>query len=106
MASKRFLINVFSVAAGLVAASISARALAETCSAPGYVEWRTYNKELGFWCNSNYYTASVGDCNNNTMTSIKLYLSLLESAILSQKHIEVVAASGCYNVIVWLQVDQ
>ena len=89
MTSKKYFVSMISLAAGLVVASVGGHALAYTqvtCKPTSVnVDWWS---DITVLCDGQWYFAQPGTC-SNTIATVKLYLSVIQSAILAGKTIQI-----------------
>lgn len=103
MTTKKYFINNFSLAAGLLVACVSAQAFAQ--GGPFYCTPIAVNADptgaLTVCCSYNggcrYWWAWPNDSANNTPDTIRIYLSMIQSALLSGKTVGLV---GGYDYII------
>ncbi len=112
MTSKKFRLNVSSLATGLVVTSLAAQAFAQ-CLPTGFN--LDPSGDVTVYCvpttnlsgGGQWYFAQPGIC-GNTILSVEMYTSMIQGAILSSKLLDISPnqSSGCSYHIQLLQLDQ
>jgi hypothetical protein len=106
MTSKKSLSAVLALAAGLAASAMSAPASAKVVCTPTAVN-SDLASNITVLCSNVWYYAQSGIC-GATIDSNKMWLSIVQAAILSDKLLEINTSSesGCEKMIIWMQLNK